>query len=185
MVFSRNTARLAWKFRVARSAIVFVFLILLIPQSNLMAAPTASVADITVSPGSNVTFTVILSEDSATDVDVSYATQDGSATAGSDYTNTSGTVTIPAGPGLVSLDQWADAVLDFSSEWNSDGPVDYRAIQVLGASDTNSYGDIKTSWAPKKQNGNTEYVTVSYVTPVYATGVTIRETWGNGFVTQN
>ena len=44
-----------------------------------------------------VPFWVELSQISATDVTVDYATADGTATAGSDYTSASGTLTIPAG----------------------------------------------------------------------------------------
>ena len=43
------------------------------------------------------TFTVSLTSASSSDVSVDYATADGTATAGSDYVPTSGTITIPAG----------------------------------------------------------------------------------------
>ena len=63
--------------------------------------PSLSVEDIVVSKGksgtTNAQFTVTLSAPSALDVAVQYATSDGSATAGSDYIATSGTLTFAAG----------------------------------------------------------------------------------------
>jgi hypothetical protein len=63
--------------------------------------PTVSVNDVTVTEGNtgttDATFTVSLSYSADTDVTVHYATADGSATAGSDYTATSGDLVIPAG----------------------------------------------------------------------------------------
>ena len=63
--------------------------------------PTLSIGSATVSEGNsgtvNLTFTVTLSQASASAVTVNYATADGTATAGSDYTATSGTLTFAAG----------------------------------------------------------------------------------------
>ena len=60
-----------------------------------------SVADTSVTEGDlgtvNATFTVSLSSAAAQDVTVDFATADGSATAPSDYTARTGTLTIPAG----------------------------------------------------------------------------------------
>ena len=65
------------------------------------AAPTISIADTTVVEGNsgtaNMTFTVSLSAASTQSVTVAYATSDGTATAGSDYTTASGTVTFNPG----------------------------------------------------------------------------------------
>jgi large repetitive protein len=65
------------------------------------ALPTATISDITVTEGNtgttNATFTVALSAVSGQPVSIRYATANGTATAGSDYTNTTGTLTIPAG----------------------------------------------------------------------------------------
>ncbi len=64
-------------------------------------APSLSVDDVKVTEGNagtvDATFTVKLSGESAEDVTVKYATEDGTAKAGEDYTATSGTLTIPAG----------------------------------------------------------------------------------------
>jgi alpha-tubulin suppressor-like RCC1 family protein len=67
---------------------------------------TISVTDYSIVEGttgtpSKLAFTVILSATSNATVTVNYATANGTATAGSDYTNTSGTLSIP--PGVASL----------------------------------------------------------------------------------
>ena len=62
------------------------------------ADPTASVADVTVDEtAGQATFTVSLSGASGRETAVDYATTDGSATAGEDYTTVGGTLTIAAG----------------------------------------------------------------------------------------
>ncbi len=67
--------------------------------------PTVSIGDATVTEGNtgsvNAVFTVSLSAASAQSVTVQYATANGTATAGSDYTATSGTLTFT--PGLLTL----------------------------------------------------------------------------------
>lgn len=79
------------------------------------------------------------------------------------------------------FDQYATSVIDFSSQWSAN---DWSANQALGAPNTFSYGDIVTAWAPLPMNGTSEYLFLGFDTPVYAYGATIRETYGNGFVTQ-
>lgn len=63
--------------------------------------PTVSIADASKSEGSsgtsNLGFTVTLSKSSTTPVTISYATANGSATAGADYVASTGTVTFAAG----------------------------------------------------------------------------------------
>jgi hypothetical protein len=63
--------------------------------------PALSIADASVTEGNsgtvNLNFAVTLSAASLSDVSVSYATGGGTATAGTDYTASSGTLTIPAG----------------------------------------------------------------------------------------
>src|SRR5690606_5939986 len=58
---------------------------------------TLSVSDASEVQGSQLAFTVSLSRISATVITVNYATANGSATAGTDYQATSGTLSIPAG----------------------------------------------------------------------------------------
>ena len=63
------------------------------------ATPSLSIADVTAGNenAANQHFTVSLSAVSGRDVTVDYATSNGTATAGADYTATSGTLTISAG----------------------------------------------------------------------------------------
>ncbi len=68
-----------------------------------------------------------------------------------------------------------------ASQWS---PGTWAATQALEVPDTFGYGDIATAWAPLPQNGTLEYLTLGFLTPVYADGVLVRETYGNGFVYQ-
>ena len=63
------------------------------------SAPSLSINDVTTAneTAGNATFTVSLSAASAKDITVDYATSNGTATAGSDYTAASGTLTFSAG----------------------------------------------------------------------------------------
>jgi hypothetical protein len=81
------------------------------------------------------------------------------------------------------IDQYATSVLGFSSQYEA-CPFPWSSCQALGPSDTAVYGDIGTSWAPAPRNGTLEYLTLGFLTNVYSDGVTIRETYGNGFVYQ-
>lgn len=71
------------------------------PTPPAPVLPSLSVADASVSEGNSgsqdLAFTVKLSAPSATPVTVSYATRDGTASAGSDYTAATGTLTFAAG----------------------------------------------------------------------------------------
>jgi len=46
------------------------------------------------------------------------------------------------------------------------------------------YSDDPHAWKPAAQDGTQEFLTVTFAIPVFADGLTIRETQGNGFVTQ-
>jgi RHS repeat-associated protein len=94
-----------------------------------------------------------------------------------------GEVTIGAGSVFSQLvtSQFANSVVAFSSQFGTAG---FSAAQATGAPNTNSYGNLTTAWRPLAQNGGPEFITVGFATPVFADGATIRETWGNGFVTQ-
>ena len=62
--------------------------------------PSLSINDVSYTESGsagNATFTVTLSAASGQDVEVDYATSNGTATAGTDYTASTGTVTILAG----------------------------------------------------------------------------------------
>ena len=80
-------------------------------------------------------------------------------------------------------DQYAATIIDFSSAYGGlDGG--WGAIQVLGPPNTFAYGDIPTSWSGSQSDGTLEFITVGFATPAYSIGVTVRETWANGFVYQ-
>ena len=86
--------------------------------------------------------------------------------------------------GIVAFDtqnQWASRVLGYSSQYSAGN---WSAAQILGPPNTFGYGDIATSWTATSINGTIEYLAVGYNTPVYASGVMVRETDGNGFVTK-
>ncbi|WP_396754587.1 beta strand repeat-containing protein [Microcystis aeruginosa] len=94
-------------------------------------------------------------------------------------TPVTGTITNASATG-----QYASSVIAFSSQYSSSS---WSAEQALGQPNTFSYGDIPTSWAPSTSNGDgdaqaDEFITLGFSTPVYADGIEIRETCGNGFV---
>ncbi len=92
-------------------------------------------------------------------------------------------VSIFAGQNLhaAPLSLYATNVVNYSSQWSGGN---WSAAQALGASNTFSYGDIATAWAAFPRNGSLEFITVGFDRAIYATGTTIRETYGNGFVTK-
>lgn len=79
------------------------------------------------------------------------------------------------------VEQYANSVLGYSSQYSAGS---WSAAQALGASNTASYGDITTAWAPLPINGSQEFLTLGFGTLVYSSGAVIRETYGNGFVTR-
>ncbi len=78
-----------------------------------------------------------------------------------------------------ALKQWASGVVTRSSEYSQDG---WAARQALGEPNTMAYGDNSSAWAPASKNGVVQSITVSFTTPVHASAVLVRETYGNGFV---
>ena len=84
-------------------------------------------------------------------------------------------------PPRTATSQWAASVVAFSSQYSTTA---WSAAQVLGPPNVTAYGDDSLAWAPSSENGTTESLTLGYATPVYASGVDIRETYGNGFVTK-
>jgi Zn-dependent metalloprotease len=76
-------------------------------------------------------------------------------------------------------DQYATEVIDFSSQYSASS---WSADQILGPPNTFNYGDFSTSWGAASKNGSLEFIIVGFTTPIFATGATIRETYGNGFV---
>ena len=81
--------------------------------------PTLEIDDVTVSEdGGPAEFTVVLSTTSAQDVTVNYRTMNVTALAGSDYTETSGTLTIDAGEttGTITVEVLDDGVVEGEDE---------------------------------------------------------------------
>ena len=62
--------------------------------------------------------------------------------------------------------------------------TNYTAEQALGAPNVFVYGTNPKAWGAYPQDSTLEYLSVGFATPVYANGVTVRETCGNGFVYQ-
>lgn len=77
--------------------------------------------------------------------------------------------------------QYANSVIQFSSQW---GVPQWSAEQVLGIPNVATYSDDANAWASSSKNGTIETLTLGFGIPVHASGVTIRETLGNGFVTK-
>ena len=80
-----------------------------------------------------------------------------------------------------TTEQWASSVLGFSSQYTDSS---WSAAQALGLPDTFGYGDLDTAWSPAYPPTGTEFISVGFAAPVYASGAMIRETYGNGFVTR-
>ena len=89
-------------------------------QAVTPTAPTASVGNVTVAEPATGTaqaaFTVTLSKASTTPVTIGYATANGTATAGTDYTATSGTLSFA--PGVTSQQISVPVLLDSATESN-------------------------------------------------------------------
>ncbi|HEY9639750.1 MAG TPA: Calx-beta domain-containing protein [Coleofasciculaceae cyanobacterium] len=76
----------------------------IVTLTNDDAAPTASIDDVTVTEGGTARFTISLSQASGSPMTVTYSTADSTATAGSDYTATTGTVTFAANETQKTID---------------------------------------------------------------------------------
>jgi hypothetical protein len=88
-----------------------------------------------------------------------------------------------AGPFTVASTSgnWADVAIAYTTQYS---PAGWSANQATGAPDTYGYGDQNTAYAPGPINGSIETITLGYITALYTSGVDIRETIGNGFVTK-
>ena len=79
----------------------------------------------------------------------------------------------------VGSDQYANSVIDFSSQWST---TTWSAQQAVGAPNVTSYGDNSNAWLASVRDGTLEFIGLGYAAPVYAYGATIRETSGSGMV---
>ncbi len=84
--------------RLGAAAVLLVCAIVFAGQAAADENQTLSITGVTVSEAAGTaTFTVSLSDGTDPSATVDFATSDGSATAGEDYTDTSGNLTVPAG----------------------------------------------------------------------------------------
>ncbi|HEX3151280.1 MAG TPA: LamG-like jellyroll fold domain-containing protein [Gemmataceae bacterium] len=107
--------------------------------------------------------------------------QNGSAIAAQGQFTNAGNLTVGAGSNFAIRHEFANSVIDYSSQYTT---TSWSAAQATGPSNTASYGDFSTSWAPTSINGTQEYLTLGFATPEVSSGAIIRETDGNGFVTK-
>ena len=91
-----------------------------ITNDDVAPVPSLSVANVSQAEGnsgtSNMVFTVTLSQAAASSVTVNYATSNLTATAGTDYVATSGTVTIPAGSTIGTFNVVVNGDTTFESD---------------------------------------------------------------------
>jgi subtilisin family serine protease len=96
---------------------------------------TLMAQDLRASEGGNAAVRVVLTEPSATDVTFQYATANGAAVAGTDYTAKSGTATIPAGQteAIIPVAVLADGIVEMDEAFAVvvSNPVGARVTDVL------------------------------------------------------
>jgi predicted outer membrane repeat protein len=106
--------------------------------------PTLSIADVSANEGNSgstpFVFTVTLSAASASSVTVDYATANGTATAGSDYVATSGTLTFA--PGVTSQTITVDVIGDTTVESNETFVVNLSNASGAGIAKAQATGTI-------------------------------------------
>jgi hypothetical protein len=130
--------------------------------------PTMNINDVTVdngSSGATATFTVSLSQSSTSTVTVSYATSDGTAHAGTDYTAVSGTLTFS--PGTTTRTIKVPIAADTTAKPNL--TFDVNLSNTSGASLGTSTGVA------------TIVDTVKAPPPSAAASFTVTSDWGSGF----
>ncbi|MBK8814734.1 MAG: hypothetical protein IPN42_04140 [Methylococcaceae bacterium] len=79
----------------------------------------------------------------------------------------------------VGSDQYANSVINFSSQWSTSS---WSAQQAVGVPNVTIYGDNSNAWLASVRDGTLEYISLGFAAPVYAYGATIRETSGSGMV---
>ena len=108
------------------------------------APPAASIGDATVEEGSGssttMSFLVNLSAPSGRDISIDYASSDGTATAGQDFTGGSGTLVIPAGQASGSVD--VTIVGDLSDEFDETFTLTLSSATNASIADGQALGTI-------------------------------------------
>lgn len=84
--------------------------------------------------------------------------------------------------------QWANKVIDFSSEYKDDvirnNSTRWSASQVLGYPNSLKYASSQLAWTPLKQDGGKEFITVGFSTPQMVQQVIVGENFNAGSITE-
>ena len=133
-------------FLLAALAALFAVLLFVPWAAHAQAVPTLQVEDVSASEGAgSLEFTVSLADGATATqvVTVDYATADGTATAGQDYTETSGTLTIPTGAssGVISVPVNNDRVPEYDETFTLTLSNPSNAALPGGASSFTATGD--------------------------------------------
>ncbi len=102
--------------------------------------PSLTISNDVVNEGDTATFTVTLSNESTSPVTVNYATADGSAKAGEDYTATSGTLIFAPGETTKTIE--VQTTEDFVYETDEDFVVNLSGATGAGIADPLGVGNI-------------------------------------------
>ncbi len=155
-----------------------------------------SIDDVSINEGNSgttaFTFTVSLTNPSATDVSVDYTTTDGSATTGdSDYAATSGTLTIPAGSttGQITVNVTGDNKVEGNETFTVDlsNPVgatitDNQGLGTINNDDATAIS-IDDVTVAEGNSGTTAFTFTVSLTNPSATDVTVDYTTTDGTAT--
>ena len=134
-----------------------------------VSTPSISTANVTANVGSaaaaSAVFTVSLSKAATTPVTVQYATADGTAKAGVDYTAKSGTLTFPAG----TTTQTVSVAIPAAAAWKADSAFTLNLSSPGGATlgTTSATGTIHNLNTPPAAGNGITY--------------TVTSDWGSGF----
>jgi hypothetical protein len=80
------------------------------------AGPTVTISDVSVVEGNDLVFTITLSAAAGSNAAVNYATSDGTAVAGQDYTAASGTLSIPSGATSAAITITSTSDTDYEAD---------------------------------------------------------------------
>jgi hypothetical protein len=88
----------------------------------------------------------------------------------------------------VPIRQYADFVIDFSSEWNP-SPNNWSSSRILGKENVynealpkNGYGDNTNAWSPYTRDDQREHIVVGFDTLQTVHTIEIYETWHPGAI---
>jgi hypothetical protein len=125
-----------------------------------------------------------------TGVGTAYGTYTNALTGFTTSNLTGSKVTFSPSQNRTVSDQYASTLVGVSAEYQGTDSTstDWKAIQVLGTPNTDTYGSSVTSWSLPMNDmvtpSDPQWITVGFTNAVHANGIEIRETHGNGFVTR-